>query len=86
MPPQWLTRYEKIDQAYVAFFVDAARAFTLRPLPSQEATFSLASAGLALRFKARGLYVALDGARILEDGYVTQSGRFRGLFKVTYEY
>jgi hemolysin activation/secretion protein len=84
--PQWLTAYPKIDQAYLGLFVDGAKAFTLQPLSGQEATYTLSSAGLALRFKTRGLYVALDGARILQEGLVTPKDRFRGLFKVTYEY
>jgi hemolysin activation/secretion protein len=74
------------EMSYVFVFADAAKLWIQQPLPSQEARFTLASAGLGMRFKAAGLTVALDGARILRDGYATKSGRYRGLFKVSYSY
>lgn len=85
--PQWLAaHFARIDQAYLAAFAESAKVITLRALPKQEASYTLASAGLSLRFKSRGFYCALDGARILEGGLVTPKDRFRGLFKFTYEY
>jgi hemolysin activation/secretion protein len=76
----------KIEQSYLALFAEAARLTIVHPLPSQDSGFSLASAGLALRFKAGGLYVALDGARTFKQGTVTEAARFRGLFRVSYSY
>ncbi len=76
----------KIEQSYVFAFAEAAKLQILQPLPSQTSAFTLASAGLGLRFKSHGFTLSLDGARILKDGYVTPSGRFRGLFDVSYAY
>jgi hemolysin activation/secretion protein len=85
--PQLLAhRFAKVEQSYVFAFADAAKLTILQPLPSQDASFTLASAGLGLLFKGGGLTVALDGARILKDGSVTPSGRYRGLFKFSYAY
>ena len=76
----------KIEQSYVFLFADAAKLRILDPLPGQESEFTLASAGLGLRFKSHGFTVALDGARILKDGFVVPGERFRGLFDVSYAY
>ena len=76
----------KIEQSYVFAFAEAAKLQILQPLPGQTSAFTLASAGLGLRFKSHGFTLSLDGARILKDGYVTPSGRFRGLFDVSYAY
>jgi hemolysin activation/secretion protein len=85
--PQLLTHgFWKADQSYVFLFADAAKLFILQPLPQQEATFTIASAGVGLRFKSHGLTVALDGAHTFKNGYVTQAGRMRGLFKLSYAY
>jgi hemolysin activation/secretion protein len=79
-----LARSARIEQSYLSLFVDAGRVRTLEPLPGQTPTFSLASSGVGLRFKAGPLYLALDGARILTDGAVTEAGRYRGSFRVVY--
>lgn len=85
--PQLLAhRFASSEQSYVFLFADAAKLRILQPLPGQDAHFTLASAGLGMRFKADGFTVALDGARILKDGSATQSGRYRGLFKFSYAY
>jgi hemolysin activation/secretion protein len=85
--PQLLaSHWTKIEQSYVALFTEAARLTLIHPLPSQDSGFSVATAGLALRFKAAGLYVALDGARTFKQGTVTDAARFRGLFRVSYSY
>ncbi len=86
--PQQLRKLRStpVEQSYVFLFADAAKLQTLQPLPGQEVTFTLASAGVGLRFKAAGLSVALDGARILKDGSVTPEGRYRGLFQCIYTY
>jgi hemolysin activation/secretion protein len=76
----------KAEQSYVLAFAEAAKLQILQPLPGQTSAFTLASAGLGLRFKSHGFTLSLDGARILKDGYVTPSGRFRGLFDVSYAY
>jgi len=85
-PQLFQTRSWHFDQSYLFLFVDGARLRVLEPLPAQEDYFSLSSAGVGLRFKTGGFYVALDGARILTDGAVTRAGRYRGLFKVTYSH
>lgn len=85
--PQLLAqRFAAIERSYFLLFTEAARLTILDPLPQQEAEFTLASAGIGLRFKAYGLTVNLDGARILKDGSVTFAGRYRGLFQVNYTY
>lgn len=85
--PQLLAgRFPRSEQSYASLFVDAGRVRILEPLPEQTSAFSLASAGIGLRFKAAGLRIALDGARILKDGAVTQQGRYRGCFSVTYSH
>ena len=85
--PQLLARrFEKVDESYFFLFTDAAKLTILQPLPNQEASFSIASAGVGLRFKGGGFAVALDGARILKDGATTFAGRYRGLFKMSYAY
>lgn len=76
----------KIEQSYLFLFTDAARLKILQPLPQQTSEFTLASAGLGLRFKSHGFTLSLDGARILKDGFVTPGHRYRGLFDVSYAY
>ena len=78
--------FKNVERSYVFAFVDAANLRILQPLPDQEATFTLASAGLGLRFRAEGFTVSLDGARILKDGFVTPAKRYRGLFQLIYSY
>jgi hemolysin activation/secretion protein len=76
----------KIDQSYLFLFTDAAKLWIQQPLASQEKQFTLASAGLGLRFKSHGFTVALDGARTLKPGFVTRAARMRGVFDVSYAY
>jgi len=85
--PQLLAgRWPKVEQSYLSMFVDAGRVRTLEPLPGQTAVYSLASVGLGMRFKLDGLFLALDGSHILEDGAVTPSGRYRGSFRFVYSH
>lgn len=85
--PQLLVqRFAAIERSYFLLFTEAAHLNILDPLPQQESEFSLASAGIGLRFKAYGLTINLDGARILKDGSVTFADRYRGLFQVNYTY
>jgi len=85
--PQLLAqRFAALERSYFLLFTEAAHLTILDPLPEQEAEFSLASAGIGLRFKAYGLTINLDGARILKDGSVTFADRYRGLFQVNYTY
>jgi hemolysin activation/secretion protein len=76
----------KIEQSYVFVFADVAKLQILQALPGQASGFTLASAGLGLRFKSHGFTLSLDGARIVKDGFVTPAGRFRGLLDVSYAY
>jgi len=85
--PQLLSRsFRRIERSYILVFVDAAHLKVLDPLPNQVETYDLESAGLGLRFKAAGFAINLDGARIFKEGYVTEAGRYRGLFQVSYTY
>jgi hemolysin activation/secretion protein len=85
--PQLLAgRWPKVEQSYLSMFVDGGRVRTLEPLPGQTSVFSLASAGMGMRYKVDGLYLALDGSIILVDGAVTPSGRYRGSFRFVYSY
>lgn len=79
-------RFSSVEQSYIYLFGDGAKVVTLSPLPGQESTFTLATAGVGLRFKAHGLSLSLDGAHIFKSGYVTPAGRLRGLFKISYAY
>jgi hemolysin activation/secretion protein len=90
-PQLFMQRFPHIERAYVLVFVEGAHLETLDPLPApagvySPSTYSLASFGLGLRYRVQGLQINLDGARILKDGYVTLSGRYRGLFQVSYTY
>jgi hemolysin activation/secretion protein len=76
----------KIEQSYVFMFAYVAKLQILQALPGQASGFTLASAGLGLRFKSHGFTLSLDGARIVKEGFVTPAGRFRGLFDVSYAY
>jgi hemolysin activation/secretion protein len=84
--PQLFARKARIEQSYVSLFADAGRVSILEPLPEQISAYSLASAGVGFRFKVDGLFLGADGAVILKDGSVTQKGRLRGTFRVTYSY
>ena len=84
--PHLLAARPRVEQSYLSLFVDAARVRILEPLPDQVSAYSLASVGVGLRYKVGGLYAALDGARILADGSVTEAGRFRGCFRFVYSY
>lgn len=85
--PQLLNHsFKNIDRSYVFLYADAANLRTLQPLPGQEATFTLASAGIGLRFHGYGFTVDLDGARTFKDGFVTPAKRYRGLFQLIYSY
>ena len=84
--PQLLAGRPRIEQSYATLFVDAGRVRILEPLPGEISTYSLASAGVGFRFKAGGLFIGVDGAGILKDGAVTQKGRYRGSFRVTYSH
>ncbi|MDR3416945.1 MAG: POTRA domain-containing protein [Nevskia sp.] len=83
--PGLLSGYSpRIEQSYVFAFAEAAKLQVLDALPGQDSHFSLASVGLGMQFKARGLTVHLDGAHTLSQGYVTDSNSNRGLFEVSY--
>jgi len=85
--PQLLSQgFAHVERSYVLLFAEGAHLRVIEPLPGQEAAYTLASAGVGLRFKAAGLTMNLDGARILKDGQVTLSGRYRGLFQVVFAY
>jgi hemolysin activation/secretion protein len=85
--PQLLAhRFARVDKSYALLFAEGAHLRVIQPLPQQESKYTLASAGLGLRFRGAGFSVSLDGARILKDGSVTPGGRYRGLFQVSFAY
>ena len=85
--PQLLAgRMPRVQQSYASLFVDGGRVRILEPLPGQTSAYNLASVGVGLRYKVGGLFVGLDGARILIDGAVTEAGRYRGCFRFVYSY
>ena len=83
-PQLFLQQFKHVDRSFLLAFVEGARLRVLEPLPGEEDLYSLASAGVGLRFKASGLTINLDGARILKDGSVTAASRYRGLFQISY--
>lgn len=74
------------DRSYLLLFAEGAHLRVLEPLPEQEYKYTLASAGVGMRFRWNGFSVSLDGARTFKDGYVTLADRYRGLFQVSYTY
>ena len=66
------------DRSYVLLFAEGAHLRVLQPLPDQEYKYTLASAGIGMRFRWNGLSLSLDGARTFKDGYVTLADRYRG--------
>jgi hemolysin activation/secretion protein len=85
--PQLLGQdFPRVDRSYALLFAEGAHLRVVDPLPQQEYKYTLASAGLGLRFRGAGFSVSLDGARILKDGSVTLAGRYRGLFQVSFTY
>lgn len=85
--PQLLAHaFPGVDRSYLLLFAEGAHLRVLDPLPEQEFKYTLASAGVGMRFRWNGLSVSLDGARTFKDGYVTLADRYRGLFQVSYTY
>jgi hemolysin activation/secretion protein len=83
--PQLLMRLSPhFEQSFVFVFADAAWLQTLEPLPGQIAEFHLASYGLGFRIKWRGLSTDLDGARTINDGYVTHADTYSAQFRINY--
>ena len=74
------------EEAWAFVFTDAAHLRVIEPLPGQESSFTLWSAGIGLHLKAGGFSLTASGARILEDGFVTPAGRYRGLFSAGFTY
>jgi hemolysin activation/secretion protein len=85
-PQLFAGRIAHLEDAYSFLFADGAKLHTIQPLPGEEANFTLASAGLGLKFKAAGLAIQADAARILKSGYVTPAARYRGVFSVSYAF
>ncbi len=85
--PKFMARlFSKVDMFYVFAFVDEARLHIIEPLPGQESTFTLESAGIGFKFKSEGFSLNADGARVFQPGEVTSGGTFRGLFSASYTY
>jgi len=83
--PQLLMRVSPhFEQSFVFAFVDDAWLQTIEPLPDQIAVFHLASYGLGFRIKWRGLSTDLDGAHVINQGYVTEAGSYSAQFRINY--
>jgi hemolysin activation/secretion protein len=69
-------------------FIEGAYLQVNDALPGQEASFRLAGAGLGLRLKGTrgGPLFAFDLAQALRDGPSTERGKFRGHFRLGYEF
>jgi hemolysin activation/secretion protein len=72
--PQLLAHNPHAQQSYLFLFADGSRLHIVDPLPGQEASFHLASAGVGLHFTYGGLTLYADGARALSAGEVTPVG------------
>lgn len=73
--------------AYVAAFYDAAIVQIMAPLPSQQSTFDLHSAGLGVHIEDwAGFSVGLDWANALESAGRIESGEDRFHFAVKYAF
>lgn len=85
-PQLFVHHWAHVERSYALLFAEGAHLRVIEPLPEQESKYTLASAGVGLRFKRSRMSINLDGARILKDGSTTFAGRYRGLFQVTYAY
>ena len=81
-PQLFNARMAGATQLYEYLFADGGRVRILEPLPDQTANFHLASLGIGWRIKARGWTVDFDGARAMEQGYVTPKGDISVQFRV----
>lgn len=85
----WLSQLLGVAEgsAYVMAFYDAGIVQLLEPLPSQESTFDLASAGIGIRIEEWShTTIALDWARALKDAGRIQSGESRAHFSVRFSF
>jgi len=77
----------RVDEARALAFVDAAHLRIQDPLPGQQQTFDLWSAGLGLRLRAaRALLAWLDVAWPFKATTYTPADRARLLFRLAYEF
>ncbi|MDP2027810.1 ShlB/FhaC/HecB family hemolysin secretion/activation protein [Sulfuriferula sp.] len=78
---------DSIDELYLLAFTEGAVLRILDPLPQQDSSFVLSSAGIGVRLKAvRHLTSALDVAWPFKSTVNTRSGEPRVHFKLFYEF
>lgn len=85
----WLSKLLRMPPgaAYVMAFYDAGIVQLLEPLPSQQRTFDLASAGIGLRIEGwHGLSVGFDWAHAFESAGRIERGDERTHFSVSYTF
>jgi hemolysin activation/secretion protein len=74
-----------LDELRLLAFVDGGSVYIQQPLPSQQANFTLAGAGIGLRFNGwHGVSGELDWAVALKDLGNTDSGDSQAYFKLGY--
>jgi hemolysin activation/secretion protein len=83
--PQLLARVSpQFDQSFVYLFADGAWLQSIDVLPGQLSDSRLGSVGIGFRLKWNGLSADLDGARALNEAYVTHAGDYSAQFRINY--
>lgn len=76
-----------VKELYGFAFYDQAHVSILEPLPSQTASFNLASTGFGVRLKAtHGVAVGVEFAEALKTAATVKDGDTRAHFRVNYEW
>jgi hemolysin activation/secretion protein len=77
----------RLDDFYLLAFLDGAEVRVIDPLPTQTASFHMASGGVGLRMRARGhIDVAADLAYPFVDSTYTHAGDPRVQFSLAYRF
>jgi hemolysin activation/secretion protein len=85
--PRLAPAVKRFDELFALAFYDTASARVINPLPGQTDQFRLSSAGVGFRARAsRRLVAGVDVAVPLRDTARTQSGDWRALFRLAYEF
>jgi hemolysin activation/secretion protein len=77
----------EVKEIYGFAFYDQAHVSILDPLPSQTASFNLASTGFGVRLKAtHGIAVGVEFAEALKSAAKVKDGDIRAHFRINYEW
>jgi hemolysin activation/secretion protein len=86
-PPLVQPRKSALTQAYAVAFIDGADVRIFSPLPAQQSSFSLSSAGLGLRLQGfKGLRFSLDWALPFKTLTYTQAHESRFHASLAYDF